>query len=147
MKGAARECVSQRQSRKGERNFLSTPLALGFPFACSSFVTAHHSPKWRACSQAWLVIDLHRIQTKSNLVVLYLCAPWSSPPSFLLPLFLPLFFLHFPPKPTEQQVIRTMSYKLKSSRLFDNHKGNGNLFVKSTITSVKGQKREWSHLY
>ena len=103
-----------------------------------------HPPTWTACSQGWLLIDLHWIQTKSNLVVLYLCAPWSSLPSFLLPLFLPLFFLHFPPKPTEQQVIRTTSYKLKSSPLFDNHnKGNGHLFVKSTITSVKGQKREW----
>lgn len=147
MKWASRACVSKWQSSKGQRNFLSPPLAVRFPFACSSFVTAHdpppYPPTWTACSQGWLLIDLHWIRTKSNLVVLYLCAPWSSLPSFLLPLFLPLFFLHFPPKPTEQQVIRTTSYKLKSSPLFDNHKGNGHLFVNSTITSVKGQKREW----
>ena len=100
-------------------------------------------PKWRACSQVWLLIDLHWIQTKSNLVVLYLCAPWSSLPSFLPPLLLPLFFLHCPPKQTEQQVIRAKSYKLKHSPLLNNHKGNGQLFVKSTaLLPLLSSKRE-----
>ena len=131
------------KATRGRGTFFPHPLHSDFLLRAALIWLLMTPPKWRACSQAWLLIDLHWIQTKSNLVVLYLCAPWSSLPSFLPPLLLPLFFLHFPPKQTEQQVIRAKSYKLKHSPLLNNHKGNGQLFVKSTaLLPLLSSKRE-----